>query len=184
MGAATMYFGIKFETDTEELYHQVHFEQKFPEIESRSMFVSLSAVGDYERAPPGYRAVTISTHVRTEDFTMDRKSGEYKDYKQRIEDILIGKFNDAFHHYGIADIKEIHTGTPLTFERFTGRHRGSVGGIPWKAWQPIWKRIGSRLPLDNMFLVGDTALPGQGLAGVSLSAIHFSNTYTDRTKGC
>lgn len=176
-GAATMYFGVKFEQEPPELYYQIHFPVEYPEIEARSMFVSLSAVGDLERAPNGYRTVTISTHVNTSGFEMDRKSAKYKECKQRLEDIIMSQFNEAFQQYGISDLKEIYSGTPKTFEGFTGRHMGSVGGIPWKAWQPIWNRIGNRLPLDNMYLVGDTALPGQGVSGVTLGAMHFSDGY-------
>ncbi len=52
-------------------------------------------------------------------------------------------------------------GTPVTFQRFTGRSLGWVGGFPqtslFRAWGP---RLGRRL-----WLVGDSIFPGQSVLG-------------------
>lgn len=180
-GAVTLYFGAKFQSEPDSLYYQVHFPVDYPEISSGSIFVSLSAVGDFERAPAGYRAITISAHVKTSEFDLDRRSVLYSEKKRRLEEILLSQFNEAFQVHGIDDIVELSSGTPLTFKRFTSRYRGSVGGIPWKTWQPIWKRIGNRLPLDDLYLLGDTALPGQGIAGVALGARHFAQQFEKKS---
>ncbi|MFN8595893.1 MAG: hypothetical protein U0559_06885, partial [Anaerolineae bacterium] len=62
-------------------------------------------------------------------------------------------------------------GTPLTFERFTRRVDGMVGGFPqhnlFTAWSP---RIDRRL-----WLVGDSIFPGQSTAAVSLGALRVAD---------
>ena len=58
-------------------------------------------------------------------------------------------------------------GTPLTFERFTQREQGWVGGFPqvnlFQAWGP---RLGK-----NLWMVGDSIFPGQSTAAVALGGI-------------
>ncbi|MCS7039758.1 MAG: hypothetical protein NZP34_09160, partial [Caldilineales bacterium] len=61
-------------------------------------------------------------------------------------------------------------GTPLTFARFTGRHRGWVGGFPqtslWRTWPP---RLAPRL-----WMVGDSIFPGQSTAAVALGGLRVA----------
>lgn len=55
-------------------------------------------------------------------------------------------------------------GTPVSFQRFTRRSRGWVGGFPqtslFRAWGP---RLGRRL-----WLVGDSIFPGQSILATAL----------------
>jgi phytoene dehydrogenase-like protein len=61
-------------------------------------------------------------------------------------------------------------GTPLTFERFTQRVNGMVGGFPqtnlWAGWAPRIDRA--------VWLVGDSIFPGQSTAGVTLGALRVA----------
>jgi len=61
-------------------------------------------------------------------------------------------------------------GTPLTFERFTRRVNGMVGGFPqkslWAGWAPQIDR--------GVWLVGDSIFPGQSTAGVTLGALRVA----------
>ncbi len=61
-------------------------------------------------------------------------------------------------------------GTPLTFERFTQRVNGMVGGFPqkslWASWAPQIDR--------GVWLVGDSVFPGQSTAGVTLGALRVA----------
>ncbi len=62
-------------------------------------------------------------------------------------------------------------GTPVTFERYTQRHQGFVGGFPQTS---ILRANSPRLPLDNLWMVGDSIFPGQSTAGVTLGALRVA----------
>ena len=68
-------------------------------------------------------------------------------------------------------LKLIMPGTPLTFERFTQRVNGMVGGFPQRnlftAWSPQIDR--------GVWLVGDSIFPGQSTAAVSLGALRVAD---------
>lgn len=55
-------------------------------------------------------------------------------------------------------------GTPITFQRFTRRKWGWVGGFPQTG---LMRTLGSQLD-RNLWLVGDSILPGQFTAAVAL----------------
>ncbi len=178
-GAVTAYFGVRFDRPPGGLYHQIHFDRPAPRgVASGSVFVSFSAVDDRSRAPSGYQAVTISTHANISEISRDRHSSEYAEFKLEVGDFIMDTFRRQFGRNGIVEIVEERVGTPLSFERFTRRHHGRVGGIPWKVRQWPMRRIHSYLPLDEVYLLGDTALPGQGVAGVVMGAQQLSDRLT------
>ena len=63
-------------------------------------------------------------------------------------------------------------GTPLTFERFTHRVNGMVGGFPQKSLWAGWAPHASRD--RGVWLVGDSVFPGQSTAGVTLGALRVA----------
>lgn len=63
-------------------------------------------------------------------------------------------------------------GTPLTFERFTHRVNGMVGGFPQKSLWASWAPHASRD--RDLWLVGDSVFPGQSTAGVTLGALRVA----------
>ena len=144
-GALALYFGVKSEIRAP--YHQVH-------VNGINYFVSFSIVGDADRAPDQYQAVTISTHV---DANYVRDS--------LIDEIMA----DFLKRFPVSDVKHFTTGTPKTFERYTGRTKGYVGGIPLLMWEI--PKLDTIFPKKNFFRVGDTVFPGQGLCGVVAGAL-------------
>ena len=65
--------------------------------------------------------------------------------------------------------------TPATFERFTLRPGGFVGGLIQRP-SVTALRAASHRPAAGLFLAGDSVFPGQGIVGVALSGI---NAYRD-----
>ncbi|HMS59145.1 MAG TPA: hypothetical protein PKA49_09855 [Tepidiformaceae bacterium] len=65
--------------------------------------------------------------------------------------------------------------TPATFERFTLRPGGFVGGLIQRPSVTALRAAGHR-PAGGLFLAGDHVFPGQGIVGVALSGI---NAYRD-----
>ncbi|MBE9041036.1 C-3',4' desaturase CrtD, partial [Oscillatoriales cyanobacterium LEGE 11467] len=82
----------------------------------------------------------------------------------------IARLGDYFH-LTPETIVHVEAATPRTFEHFTGRDRGVVGGIGQRV--PTFGPFGfaNRTPMDNLWLVGDSTHPGEGTAGVSYSAL-------------
>jgi phytoene dehydrogenase-like protein len=61
-------------------------------------------------------------------------------------------------------------GTPVTFQRFTGRHQGWVGGFPQTNLFRTW---GPRLT-PGVWMVGDSIFPGQSTAAVALGGLRVA----------
>jgi len=66
-----------------------------------------------------------------------------------------------------AAIRSITAATPVTWEHYTGRFQGLVGGYPQTS---LFKVRGPATSFDNLFLVGDSIFPGQSLPGVVTGA--------------
>ncbi len=63
------------------------------------------------------------------------------------------------------------TASPRTFERFTGRPLGYVGGVPRRAGLHNYERLGPTEVLQGLFLVGDSVFPGQSTLATALSGV-------------
>ena len=70
-------------------------------------------------------------------------------------------------------------GTPVTFQGFTRRAWGWVGGFPqtnlFRAWGP---RLGR-----NLWMVGDSIFPGQSVTAVALGGVRVANDVLARSTG-
>ena len=136
--------------------------------EGNSIFVSFSPGDETNRAPEGLCAVTISTHTRPEQWFQAKEKGsavylELKSaYTARVLNVLSEQFPEARE-----SIRSITAATPVTWERYTGRFQGLVGGYPQTS---LFKVRGPATSFDNLFLVGDSIFPGQSLPGVVTGA--------------
>lgn len=155
-GALALYFGI--EADIRETYHQVHLND--PEI--KNYFVSFSVPHDLKRAPAGYQTVTISTHVDAQI--------NYDVKKNELAAIIMNDFKKRFN---VNNVKFFTIGTPKTFERYTGRKNGFVGGLPFLYGTNPLTMLGPLTGEEGIYRVGDTVFPGQGLCGVVAGALQL-----------
>lgn len=136
--------------------------------ECQSLFVSASPAGDTSRAPSGQRAVTISTHSRPEQWFEALRSGRssYLRMKERYTrqalDLLYEEMPEAE-----GAVRSVKAATPVSWERWTGRRLGYVGGY---AQTSLFDVYGPSTRYDNLFLVGDSIFPGQSLPGVVTGA--------------
>jgi phytoene dehydrogenase-like protein len=65
----------------------------------------------------------------------------------------------------------MHSSSKQSWEQWTKRKHGAVGGYPqWMNIKP-WQLVPSRLIKNELYLCGDTSYPGQGIPGVCLSGI-------------
>ncbi len=165
------YLGVDEEAiEGESDHHQVIVDPAQPLGEGNSIFVSISPKWDRARAPSGQRAITISTHTRAADwYALADDEQAFEERKQQYLEGLIEAAAIALPKLK-PNIKLALPGTPLTFERFTRRVNGMVGGFPqknpWAGWSPQIDRA--------VWLVGDSVFPGQSTAGVTLGALRVA----------
>lgn len=172
-GAFMLYVGIDSAAipPAFPLHHQVIVRE--PLGEGNTLFLSLSPAWDTSRAPAGKRALTISTHTRLEHwwalFEDDRKQYEARrhDYTNRI---LAAAERALPALRTAADL--IKPATPVTFQRFTRRAYGWVGGFPQTSLLRQW---GPRLA-PHLWMVGDTIFPGQSTAAVALGGVRVAHS--------
>jgi C-3',4' desaturase CrtD len=133
--------------------------------EERSLFVSVSQPED-GRAPAGKATIIASEFTDPELWHHAENYAELKQFFTQRAIAQLGKFFDL-----AGTIEHQEAATPRTFLRYTGRHRGNVGGIGMRVSQfGLWS-FGNRTPLPHIWLVGDCTHPGEGTAGVSYSAL-------------
>jgi C-3',4' desaturase CrtD len=134
--------------------------------ENNSLFVSVSCPGD-GRAPEGRATITASSFTDTRIWANCR---DYRSLKQQYTEEAIARLGDYFNLTPEA-IVHCEAATPRTFQRFTARDRGIVGGLGQRVSTFGPFGFANRTPFANLWLVGDSTHPGEGTAGVSYSAL-------------
>ena len=136
-----------------------------------SLFVSISQEGD-GRAPAGQATVIASVFTAAKPwFGLDdttyatRKAAALQGIQQGLKQLL-GIPAAAWCHQELA--------TPRGFAGWTGRPWGYVGGLGQHPSRFGPFGLASRTPLQGLWLCGDAIYPGEGTAGVSLSALMAS----------
>lgn len=168
-GAFMLYLGVEDTfADDLALHHQVIFERPIPVVGGRSAFVSLSPRGDLLRAPSGFRTVTISTHTPVGPW-WETERERYDDVKETVANAILARI--AAHAPGLGNlaVETQLTGTPRTFDFYTHRAFGRVGGLP-STFATLLRSVTPVTPFRGVYLVGDTVYPGQGLPAVVLGA--------------
>jgi phytoene dehydrogenase-like protein len=140
--------------------------------EGRSIFVSLSPVWDLSRAPKGHRAVTITTHTAVKPWwdLLDTDHAAYEARKQTYTECVLDAVESYLPGFG-RSVRLTLAGTPVTYHFYTGRHLGMVGGFPQTA---LYRALGPRVGIPNLWLVGDSIFPGQSTAAVTLGALRVA----------
>jgi phytoene dehydrogenase-like protein len=170
-GAMMVYVGLEDNPLINKLPIHQQVITRTPLAEGNSIFLSLSPDWDPSRAPEGHRALTISTHTRLHDWWHDYEHDRdaYEARKQAYVDQILEAAEVALPGLR-SGAKLILPGTPVTFQRFTRRIKGWVGGFPqinlFQAW-PARVRPG-------LWMVGDSIFPGQSTPAVSLGGLRVA----------
>jgi phytoene dehydrogenase-like protein len=141
--------------------------------EGNSVFLSLSDPADPTRAPSGKRAATLSTHTDISPWWRLREGskGEYEAWRDKYSHRLLDAAEKAIPGFKNA-VELCLPGTPVTFEFFTGRPKGMVGGFPQNS---LFDVRGPGTGIPNLLLVGDSIFPGQSTAGVTLGGMRVAD---------
>lgn len=152
------------------LHHQIIARE--PMGEGNTVFLSISPAWDPKRAPAGKRALTISTHTALEPWWHLYETDQQA-YAARktfyVEQLLATaqRVLPSLHE----NLDLVMPGTPITFQRYTRRDWGWVGGFPqtdlFRAWGP-------RLA-PGLWMVGDSIFPGQSTAAVALGGLRVAH---------
>jgi len=171
-GAFMLYLGVDADVVPADfpLHHQLLSER--PAGEGVDLFLSINPAWDSSRAPGGMRAITISTHTKRsgwwELFESDRP--RYDARVREVQERLLSGSERILP--GLRDAVMLQLpGTPVTFQRFTQRAGGWVGGFP----QTHLLRV--RRPRLGKYLwrVGDSIFPGQSTAAVALGGLRVAS---------
>ena len=140
-------------------------------IEGEHVFCSLSGAGDGQRSPrPGERTMTVSTHVPLERW---RRANDPGAYVERVQAVMRETIRSLAPELDERTTQE-WTASPRTFERFTGRPEGCVGGIPRRAGLDHYLKIGPQRIAPNFALVGDSVFPGQSILATALGGVRVA----------
>jgi len=150
----------------------------------QAQFVFAAAPEWDSRAPSGKRAVTVSTFTRVEDwFAFHQDETAHEEQDQATLESLWSRLHSAMPEL-VDSVEVIETATPRVFYESTRRKLGMVGRpCPSPELPGAEGQFGhlEKTHFPNVFLVGDTASAGLGMAGVSLSASALAGTLTGRT---
>lgn len=173
-GAFTLYLGLEAAglPAAGASHHQIVADPTRPLGEGNSVFLSISDPIDSSRAPLGMRAATLSTHTQVESWwrLAQEDSQAYQARKETLTATVLEAAEQAVPGLRAA-VRLCLPGTPLTFERYTGRPLGMVGGF---AQTSLLTARGPGSGVENLWLVGDSVFPGQSTAGVTLGALRVA----------
>jgi phytoene dehydrogenase-like protein len=173
-GAFALHVGVesaKLPSDLPD-HHQFITTMEGDLGEGRSIFLSMSPTWDKTRAPDQHRAVTITTHTAVQPWweLIGSDKAAYEARKHAYTETLLDAVERSIPGFR-ASIRLLLPGSPVTYQFYTHRHMGMVGGFPQES---LFKARGPRVGIPNLRLVGDSIFPGQSTAGVTLGAMRVA----------
>ena len=174
-GACTLYLGLDACAIPPGSAEHIQVVRRYDAAlgEANSVFISVHPADDLSRAPTGQRAVTVSTHTDPARWLRWRAQGQrlYREQKalmaERMLDTVALALPKVREH-----IRYQQIGTPVSFQRYTQRQGGMVGGLPQRRSSSGLLSLGPRAAgVAGLWLVGDSTFPGQSTAAVTQGAI-------------
>ncbi|HEY6171957.1 MAG TPA: NAD(P)/FAD-dependent oxidoreductase [Candidatus Kapabacteria bacterium] len=152
--------------DKGALYHQLHGD-------GYSVFLSLSDRDDRLKAPLGYRVFSCSTHERNPKSWFGLGKEEYDKKRQEAFERVEAPLYKYLDGYTNAKKLLIEFATPSSYEFYTRRSFGRVGGIPHTRSRKLWQWRSNATPQKGLYMVGDTVFPGQGTPALAQCALNL-----------
>lgn len=169
-GAVVVFLGVPEAEVAEQSFthHQILHDYDSPLGEGNNMFLSVSAPGDTESAPAGFRSVMVSTHCELSPW-QNLYNNDYEARKKNIGQKLLALAHRVYPTLGKnALVHEI--ATPRTYEHFTRRPRGAVGGARLSLANSNQRAIPHDIGLPGFWMVGDSTWPGLGTVACVLGS--------------
>ena len=149
--------------------------------DSESTRLMFAAAPEWDpRAPEGKRAVTVWTSADVSDwFAFHQDEGAHEEQDQETLERLWPHLHAAMPELGDG-IEVIESATPRTFHEVTRRKLGMVGGLSSTPARLASQSQFGSTTFRNLFLVGDTVSPGNGVEAVSRSALGLADVLIPR----
>jgi phytoene dehydrogenase-like protein len=159
-GACMLYLELEDEPGAAPHHLQLVQDPDAPLMEGNHLYVSTSGSSDVHLSSrKGSTTATVSTHLpmrRLRSLPAAERGAYVRSVQDRMREGLRALAPELE-----ARIRRALPASPRTFERYTGRTHGLVGGLP--------RRVGLRQYLDlsnppvapGLWMVGDTVFPGQ-----------------------
>lgn len=169
-GAVVVFAGVPEEEVTGQTFthHQLLQDYAAPLGDGNNMFISVSEQDDLASAPRNHRAVMISTHCDLTSWE-GLDAAQYESRKRAAGDRLIALARRVYPRLAERAVV-LEVATPRTYERFTSRPRGAVGGVR----QTLGNSNQCAIPHDSgvpgFWLVGDSTWPGLGTVACVLGS--------------
>ncbi|MGB7922758.1 MAG: NAD(P)/FAD-dependent oxidoreductase [Pyrinomonadaceae bacterium] len=148
----------------------------------QSQFMFASAPAWDTRAPAGRRAATVCAFTEASQwFAFHEDETEHEEQDQRHLEAWWERLHASMPELG-AGCEVIETATPRTFYDNTRRRLGMVGGIGQSLETFGMNSLSHRTSLPNLYMVGDSTFPGQGIAAVTQSGLIVANEIVPPSK--
>lgn len=141
-------------------------------IEGNHLFASISGADEETRAPVGTRVITVSTHLpapRLAGLSPAATAAYVATVQARMREVFAAQAPE----WSTA-IEQCMTASPRTFERYTRRPGGLVGGAPRRAGLHNYRGAWPRPVAPDLWLVGDSQFPGQSTLAAALGGLRVA----------
>ena len=158
-------------------HHQILLDYDTKLGNGNNMFISISAKDDIISAPKGFRSVMLSTHCEISDW-QNLSEIEYETKKRNSGQHLIECAKKVYPNLAKNPvIYEI--GTPLTYQKFTNRTNGSIGGFKQTLENSNFNAVPQDIGVQNFWLAGDNTWPGLGTVAGLISG-RIASEYAEK----
>lgn len=180
-GAAMLYLVVKAPEPGDGSAHHLELvrDTGAPFIEGNHLFMSISGEADEGRAPPGHRTVTVSTHVPLK--ALARMSAEDQGHYLSGVQTRMRLGLERLAPEWLAGLTHAMTASPRTYQRFTQREGGAVGGVPRRAGLDNYRQLGPMQVMDGLWLVGDSVFPGQSTLATAVGGVRTAASIASRS---
>ncbi|NMO16268.1 FAD-dependent oxidoreductase [Pyxidicoccus fallax] len=180
-GAAMLYLVVRAPEHENGSAHHLELVRNTgaPFIEGNHLFMSISGAADEGRAPAGHRTVTVSTHVPLKALAR-MTSEDQGHYLSGIQTRMHQGLEQLAPEW-MAGLTHTMTASPRTYQRFTQREGGAVGGVPRRAGLANYRNLGPMQVLDGLWLVGDSVFPGQSTLATAVGGVRTAASIAARS---
>jgi prolycopene isomerase len=146
-----------------------------------TIYFSAPSILDPSLAPPGKHTIHAFVTADTDEWLkFVRGSAAYREAKESLASSVISRTELILPGLSKAVALKI-TASPLTHERYLNRYKGSYGPL-LKPGQNILLKPQNTTPVKNLYAVGDSTFPGQGVIAVTYSGVSCAS-YISRKLG-
>lgn len=175
----SLHLGVKAEVipTNADCHHVLLEDWQAMQKSHGTVFVSIPTLLDPDLAPEGHHIV----HAFSPSWLSDWQSLSEQQYQERKEYCatqVIDRLERVFPGLSAGlDYQEV--GTPRTHRRFLGRVDGTYGPIPRFKLPGLLTMPFNRTAIPNLYCVGDSTFPGQGLNAVAFSGFACAHLVAD-----